>query len=442
MDKVAGGRYYLNVMSQPLSQLDPEINGLIAEELERQRQGLEMIPSENFTSPAVMAALGSILTNKYSEGYPGKRYYGGNKYIDAIENIARDRACKLFGVAHANVQPYSGSPANPAVMFALLKPGDTILGMELAQGGHLTHGYKLSFSGRYYRAVNYGVDKKTHLLDYEAIRKIAIQEKPKLIVCGATAYPRLIDFAAFRKIADEAQAYLLADISHIAGLVIAGVHPSPVPYADVITTTTHKTLRGPRGAMILVPKIADRWHDIHHATSKKNLAEMIDSAIIPGLQGGPHNHQTAAIAVALKEAATPQFADYGKAVVANAQALAAALTERGLALSTGGTDNHLILIDLAPQGITGKEAENVLDSIDITVNKNLVPYDPKPPLDPSGIRLGTPALTSRGFTTEDMSQVGNIIADVLLQPKNEEILASARVQVKKLTQQHPLYPEL
>lgn len=429
-------------MNKHLSQTDAEINHLISQELERQQQGLEMIPSENFTSLAVMEALGSVLTNKYSEGYPGKRYYGGNQFIDDIENLARERAKELFAVEHANVQPYSGSPANQAVMFALLKPGDTILGMELAQGGHLTHGYKLSFSGRYYRAVNYGVDESTHLLNYENIRQVANREKPKLIICGATAYPRLIDFAAFRQIADEVQAYLLADISHIAGLVVAGAHPSPVPYADIVTTTTHKTLRGPRGAMILVPKVADRWHDIHHANSKKNLAELIDSAIIPGLQGGPHNHQTAAIAVALKQASTPDFVDYGKAIVENAKALAQSLIQAGLNLSTGGTDNHLVLIDLTSQGISGKQAENLLDSVGITVNKNLVPYDPRPPLDPSGIRLGTPALTSRGFTAQDMEKVGQIIASVVLNSTNKKILEEARQKVAELTAKHPLYPEL
>lgn len=429
-------------MNNQLSQTDAEISSLIKQELARQRQGLEMIPSENFTSRAVMEALGSVLTNKYSEGYPGKRYYGGNQFIDEIENLARDRACKLFGVEHVNVQPYSGSPANQAVMFALLKPGDTVLGMELAQGGHLTHGYKLSFSGRYYKAVNYGVEEKTHLLNYEKIREIAIQEKPKLIVCGATAYPRVIDFAAFRKIADEVQAYLLADISHISGLVVAGVHPSPVPYADIVTTTTHKTLRGPRGAMILIPKVTDRWHDIHHDKSKKNLAELIDSAIIPGLQGGPHNHQTAAIAVALKEAASPSFINYGKDIVENAKVLAETLVKAGLSLSTGGTDNHLILIDLTPQGISGKEAELLLDTVGITVNKNLVPYDPRPPLDPSGIRLGTPALTSRGFTKQDMEKVGQIIASVIINHNNEKILEDAKQGVLELTKKHPLYPEL
>jgi len=425
-----------------LQQLDPDINGWINQELKRQREGLEMIPSENFTSLAVMEAMGSILTNKYSEGYPGKRYYGGNKFIDEIENLARDRAKTLFNVAHANVQPYSGSPANQAVYFALLNPGDTVLGMELAQGGHLTHGYKLNFSGKYYRAVSYGVDPKTHLLNYEIIRDIALKEKPKLIVCGATAYPRTIDFAAFRKIADEVQAYLLADISHISGLIIAGVHPSPIPYADVVMTTTHKTLRGPRGAMILVPKTEDRWHDLYRPQSKRNLAELIDAAIIPGLQGGPHNHQTAAIAAALKEAATPEFKVYGKQIVKNTQTLAEALIKNGLKLITDGTDNHLILADVSPYGLSGKEAEILLDSVGITVNKNLIPFDPRPPLDPSGIRLGTPALTTRGFVEADMIIIGEIMVQTLKNPKEEKILTGVREKIKGLTNKHPLYPEL
>lgn len=421
---------------------DPDLAASLARELERQRHGLEMIPSENFTSPAVMEALGSVLTNKYSEGYPGKRYYGGNQFIDEVENLARDRAKALFGVEHANVQPYSGSPANQAVYFALLKPGDTVLGMELAQGGHLTHGYKLSFSGRYYKAVNYGVDPATHLLDYRAIREIALKEKPKLIICGATAYPRLIDFQAFRQIADEVSAYLLADISHIAGLVVAGAHASPVPHADIVTTTTHKTLRGPRGAMILVPRVSDRLHELHRPESKKNLAELVDSAIIPGLQGGPHNHQTAAIAVALKEAATPEFKTYGQQIVKNAQALAAELGKRGFKLITGGTDNHLLLLDMTPQGLVGKQAEALLDSVGITVNKNLIPYDPRTPLDPSGIRLGTPALTSRGFTEQDMRLVGELIADTLTHPSDDAVLQSVRQRVRELTDRYPLYPEV
>ena len=430
------------MLMQHLNTMDPEIKGWIEKELARQRDGLEMIPSENFTSLAVMEAMGSILTNKYSEGYPGKRYYGGNQFIDEVENLARDRAKKLFGVEHANVQPYSGSPANQAVCFALLNPGDTILGMELAQGGHLTHGYKVNFSGKYYRAVNYGVDPKTHLLDYEAIRAIAIKEKPKLIICGATAYPRQIDFAKFSAIAHEVNAYLLADISHISGLVISGVHQSPVPYADVIMTTTHKTLRGPRGAMILVPKAADRLHDVHHPDSKRNLAELIDAAIIPGLQGGPHNHQTAAIAVALKEAATPEFKKYGEQIVKNAKTLAEALTTGGLSLITGGTDNHLILANVTPLGLTGQQAQELLDSVGITMNKNMIPYDTRKPLDPSGIRLGTPALTSRGFTEKDMVKAGELITITLKNPDDSVKLDAVRKGVKELTDSHPLYPDL
>lgn len=416
---------------------DPEISKLINAELARQQDGLEMIPSENFTSKAVMEAMGSILTNKYSEGYPGARYYGGNKYIDQVENLARDRAKQLFGVAHANVQPYSGSPANLAIYFALLDPGDTVLGMDLAQGGHLTHGYKFNFSGKFFLAENYGVDQKTHLLDYDAIREKAKAVKPKMIICGATAYPRIIDFKKFREIADEVGAYLVADISHISGLIIAGEHPSPVPYADVIMTTTHKTLRGPRGAMILLPKVEDRLRP----DGKKNLAQRIDSAIMPGLQGGPHNHQTAGIAVALKEAATPEFKTYGKQIVVNAKKLAETFIAEEITLITGGTDNHLILMDVSPLGLSGKQAEELLDSVGITVNKNLVPYDTRKPMDPSGIRLGTPALTTRGFTEADMVAVGKTIAAVLKSPDNETVLNVARTAVESLTETHPLYAQ-
>jgi glycine hydroxymethyltransferase len=418
---------------------DPEISKLINAELARQQDGLEMIPSENFTSPAVMEAMGSILTNKYSEGYPGARYYGGNKFIDEVENLARDRAKQLFGVAHANVQPYSGSPANLAIYFALLDPGDTVLGMDLAQGGHLTHGYKFNFSGKFFHAENYGVDQKTHLLDYDAIREKAKAVKPKMIICGATAYPRIIDFQKFREIADEVGAYLMADISHISGLIIAGEHPSPVPHADVIMTTTHKTLRGPRGAMILLPKLEDRYHDQYHPKTKRDLAGLIDAAIMPGLQGGPHNHQTAGISVALKEAATPEFKNYGKQIVVNAKKLAETFVAEGITLITGGTDNHLILMDVSPLGLSGKQAEELLDSVGITVNKNLIPYDTRKPMDPSGIRLGTPALTTRGFTEEDMVAVGKTIAAVLKNPDDETVLTVARTAVEKLTESHPLY---
>ena len=418
---------------------DPEISKLINAELLRQQDGLEMIPSENFTSQAVMEAMGSILTNKYSEGYPGARYYGGNKFIDEVENLARDRAKQLFGVAHANVQPYSGSPANLAIYFALLDPGDTVLGMDLAQGGHLTHGYKFNFSGKFFHAENYGVDEKTHLLDYDAILEKAKAVKPKMIICGATAYPRVIDFAKFRAIADEVGAYLVADISHISGLVIAGEHPSPVPYADVVMTTTHKTLRGPRGAMILLPKVEDRYHDQYHPKTKRDLAGLIDAAIMPGLQGGPHNHQTAGIAVALQEAMTPDFKAYGKQIVVNAKKLAETFVAEGITLITGGTDNHLILMDVSPLGLSGKQAEELLDSVGITVNKNLVPYDTRKPMDPSGIRLGTPALTTRGFTEDDMVAVGKTIATVLKNPDDDAVLTVARTAVEKLTDAHPLY---
>lgn len=417
---------------------DTEIAKLITQETDRQRHGLEMIPSENFTSPAVLEALGSVLTNKYSEGYPGKRYYGGNTFVDQIEQLAIDRAKALFGVEYANVQAYSGSPANQAIFFALLNPGDTVLGMELAQGGHLTHGYKLNFSGRYYRSVSYGVDPTTHLLDYDAIRAIALVEKPKLIVCGATAYPRQIDFAKFRAIADEVQAYLLADISHISGLVIAGAHPSPIPYADVVMTTAHKTLRGPRGAIILVPNVNDRYRDIYRPKSKRDLGQLIDAAIIPGLQGGPHNHQTAAIAVALKEASEPAFKTYGHQIVKNAQALADSLMTEGLELITNGTDNHLILANVSPYGMTGKEAETLLDSVGITVNKNMIPFDTRSPLDPSGIRLGTPALTTRGFTEDDMRIVGQLITTTLKHPTDTALHDKTRDQIANLTSAHPL----
>ncbi|PJE75571.1 serine hydroxymethyltransferase [Candidatus Uhrbacteria bacterium CG10_big_fil_rev_8_21_14_0_10_48_11] len=427
---------------QQLTIQDPDITKLIGAELNRQRQGLEMIPSENFTSLAVMEALGSVLTNKYSEGYPGKRYYGGNEFIDQIEELCRTRAKKLFGVEHANVQPYSGSPANQAVYFALLEPGDMVLGMALAQGGHLTHGYKLNFSGRFYRSVSYGVEKENERLDYDVVREIAKKEKPKLIVCGATAYPRVIDFAAFRSIADEVGAYLLADISHITGLVLSGDHQSPVPYADIVTTTTHKTLRGPRGAMILVPHSADRLHDRYHQSTKRDLAGLVDAAIIPGLQGGPHNHQTAAIGVSLKEAAEPSFADYGHQIVKNAKALAESLTEAGLTLVTGGTDNHLLLVNLGNTKLSGKVAETLLDEVGITVNKNMIPFDPRKPMDPSGIRLGTPALTTRGFTEDDMRIVGKTIAAMLQCPDDESVKAEARKTIRSLTEAHPLYPEL
>jgi len=425
-----------------LQQKDKEIFSAIHSELSRQRDGLEMIPSENYVSIPVLEALGSVLTNKYSEGYPGKRYYGGNEFIDVVENLARARAKKLFSVEHANVQPYSGSPANQAVYYALLEPGDKVMGMSLPHGGHLTHGWKVSFSGRYYHSIPYGVDKETHLINYDEVLELAKKEKPKMIIAGATAYPREFDFKAFGQIASEIGAYLLTDIAHVAGLIIAGVHQSPVDFADVITTTTHKTLRGPRGAMILCPKAADRFKEKYHPDSKWNLAELIDRAVFPGLQGGPHNHQTAAMAVALKEAMTPEFKHYGEQIVKNAKALAARLLEHDFKLITGGTDNHLVLIDLTNKNISGQEAESVLDEVSITVNKNTIPFDPRKPMDPSGIRLGTPAITTRGFKEEDMIIVADLIAETIHNPKKELIKEEVKKKVKELTKQYPIYTEL
>jgi glycine hydroxymethyltransferase len=373
-----------------LTATDPELAALIEGEAQRQHDKLRMIPSENYVSTAVLEASGTVLTNKYSEGYPGRRYYEGQQYIDPIETLAVARAKALFGVDHANVQPYSGSPANLAVYLALADPGDTVMGMALPMGGHLTHGWSVSATGRWFRSVQYGVRRDTGLVDMDEVRELARRERPKLIFCGGTAIPRTIDFPAYAEIAREVGAVLVADIAHIAGLVAGGAHPSPVGHAEVISTTTHKTLRGPRGAMLL----CDAAH-----------AKAIDKAVFPGLQGGPHNHTTAGIAVALHEAAQPPFAVYAAQVVANAKALAAALLERGFDLVSGGTDNHLILIDLTGKGIAGKPAAQALDRAGIETNYNTVPYDPRKPFDPSGVRLGTPALTTRGLTEVQMPQV-------------------------------------
>lgn len=381
---------------------DKQIEELIKAETARQSQGLEMIPSENHTSKDVMAALGSALTDKYSEGYPGKRYYGGCEFVDAVENLARDRAKALFGVDHANVQAYSGSPANQAIYYALVDPGDTVMGLHLYYGGHMTHGLKVNFSGTIYNSVQYHTGQDGYL-DYEEMAKMAETEKPKLLMVGATAYPRIFDWKKLREIADICGAWLVADISHISGLVVAGAHPSPVGIADVVMTTTHKTLRGPRGALILCN--GNPSNPLKKVVrSHENLPTLIDRAIIPGLQGGPHNHQTAAIAVALREAATPAFKEYGLQIVKNAQKLAAELTAKGYNLVTGGTDNHLLLIDLTNKSVSGIEAERALGQAGITVNKNTVPFDPRTPFDPSGIRLGTPALTSRGMKENEMVQ--------------------------------------
>ena len=384
---------------------DPEVAGLIDSEAERQFAKIRLIPSENYVSAAVLEASGTVLTNKYSEGYPGRRYYEGQQFIDPIETLAMRRAEALFGADHANVQPYSGSPANLAVYLAFLQPGETVMGMALPMGGHLTHGWGVSATGKWFRAVQYGVRADTGRVDLDQVRDLALAERPKLIFCGGTAIPRTIDFPAFAEIAAEAGAVLVADIAHIAGLVAGGAHPSPVGYAPVITTTTHKTLRGPRGAMIM---------------TTAEYASQVDKAVFPGLQGGPHNHTTAAIAVALREAAEPAFRDYAHPVVANATALAAALLDRGYALVSGGTDNHLILIDLTTQGIPGKPAAKALDRAGIEVNYNTVPFDPRKPFDPSGIRIGTPAITTRGLGEEHMPQIAAWMDEVITAALKED----------------------
>jgi glycine hydroxymethyltransferase len=415
---------------------DKEIEALIIAETNRQANGLEMIPSENHTSSDVLKALGSRLTDKYSEGYPGQRYYGGCEVVDKVENIARDRAKALFGVDHANVQGYSGSPANQAIFFALLDPGDTVMGLELYFGGHMTHGLKVNFSGTIYRSVQYQTGRDGYL-DYDAMQAMAKKEKPKLLVVGATAYPRIFDWKRLREIADSVGAWLLADVSHIAGLIVGGEHPSPVGIADVIMTTTHKTLRGPRGALILCNgnpskplKKVERLPE--------NLPTLIDRAIIPGLQGGPHNHQTAAIAVALREAAQPEFKTYAQQIVKNAKKLAKKLMEKDYKLVTGGTDNHLLLIDLTNKNIRGADAEKALGAAGITVNKNTVPFDPRSPFDPSGIRLGTPALTTRGMKESDMEQVAQWIDLAVTNYEDEAKLSKLRNEVKTFALQFPL----
>jgi glycine hydroxymethyltransferase len=423
-----------------LKETDRIIAQSLENELNRQRNGIELIASENFVSPAVLEALGSIGTNKYSEGYPNKRYYGGCKYVDEIELLAIDRAKKLFNVDHANVQPYSGSPANLAVYYALLKPGDTVLGAKLAFGGHMTHGLKVNFSGTIYNSVNYTSDKNGYL-DFDEIRSLAHEHKPKLMIAGFTAYPRIIDWDKFREIADEVGAFLLADISHIAGLIIGEQHPSPTRIADVTMTTSHKTLRGPRGAIILSNGTVSNSNKAPEVT-KENIPTLIDRAIIPGLQGGPHNHTTAAIAVALHEAMQPEFKEYAKQIVLNAKALAKSLMAEGLELVTGGTDNHLMLVDLSNIGITGKEAETALGEAEIVVNKNTVPHDLRKPTDPSGIRLGTPALTTRGLKEKDMEVIGQLIAKVIKNANDSSVKEGIKKQVKELMDQYPLYPGL
>ncbi|MEA3249868.1 MAG: serine hydroxymethyltransferase [Patescibacteria group bacterium] len=423
-------------MMKHLKQSDPEVASSIEAELARQRSGLEMIASENIVSVPVLEALGSVLTNKYSEGYPGKRYYGGNEFIDVVETLAIERAKKLYGAEHANVQPHCGSQANMAAYFALANPGDGIMALDLAHGGHLTHGSKVNFSGKLYRIIPYGVNRETEALDMDEVREIALREKPRVIVAGYTAYPREIDFETFGKIAREAGAYLMVDMAHIAGLVAAGMHPDPVPHADVITTTTHKTLRGPRGGMILC-----RTEDRLRPDSKKNLARRVDSAVFPGTQGGPLEHVIAAKAVSFNEAMRSDFKEYQKQVVANAQALSAALTEEGLRIVSGGTDNHLVLVDLTPFGVFGRDAETILDTVGIHTNKNMIPFDERKPADPSGLRLGTPALTTRGMKEENMNTVATLIAGVL-KDESEENRDTIEKRVRELAAEHPIYPEL
>lgn len=400
---------------------DPEVYSAIEKEIARQRGNIELIASENFVSVSVMEAMGSHLTNKYAEGYPRKRYYGGCECVDIVEDIARDRMKELFQADHANVQPHSGANANIGVYFAILQPGDVVLGMNLSHGGHLTHGSPVNISGTYFKFVDYGVDKETGMINYDEVLRIAKEVKPKLIVAGASAYPRTIDFAKFREIADEVGAYLMVDMAHIAGLVAVGLHPSPVPYADFVTTTTHKTLRGPRGGAILC---------------KEKYAKQIDKAIFPGIQGGPLMHVIAAKAVSFKEALAPEFKDYQQQVLKNAKAFAEALVARGFNLVSGGTDNHLVLVDLRNKNITGKDAEKLLDEISITTNKNTVPYDTQSPFVTSGLRMGTPAMTTRGMKEEDMVEIADIISDIISNPDNKE---ACHKRVKALCDKYPLY---
>ncbi len=410
---------------RPLSETDPEIFAAVAQEQRRQNQGLELIASENFVSRAVLEASGSVLTNKYAEGYPGRRYYGGCEFVDVVERLAIERAKELFGAEHANVQPHSGTQANAAVYFAVLQPGDTLMGMDLSSGGHLTHGHPLSYSGRDFNVVAYGVDRETERLDYDAVAEVAREHRPKLIVCGASAYSRVIDFARFRQIADDAGALLMADIAHISGLVAAGLHPSPVPHCDFVTTTTHKTLRGPRSGMILCAK---------------RFKKEINRAVFPGMQGGPLMHIVAAKAVALREALTVEFKVYQRQIVTNARRLAAALSDLGYRIVSGGTDNHVFLIDVAASGLTGKVAEEALDRAAITANKNTIPFDQNPPLVASGLRIGTPAVTTRGMGETEMATIASLIDEVLRSPESEPKLAEVRDRVRRLCDDFPLYP--
>lgn len=416
-----------------LEQADNEVYAAMLKELERQSNVVELIASENIVSKSVLEATGSWLTNKYSEGFPKKRYYGGNEFIDITESLAIERAKKLFNAEHANVQSHSGSQANMAAYLAILKPGDTILGMDLAHGGHLTHGSPVNFSGRLFNFISYGVEKDTEQISLEKIRELAKQHKPKLILAGFSAYSRFLDFKAFREVADEVGAYLMADIAHVAGLVATKLYPDPVPYADIVTTTTHKTLRGPRGAMIL-STIQDRFNP----NDKKNLAQKIDFNVFPGTQGGPLDHVIAAKAVAFKEALQPSFTEYQKQVLKNAKVLAKSLQEHGFRLISGGTDNHLMLVDVTTKGVTGKQAEKALDKAGICCNKNMIPFDARSPFDPSGIRLGTPATTTRGMKEPEMQQIGDWIARVIKQHEDSEVIEQVKKEVTALCSRFPL----
>jgi glycine hydroxymethyltransferase len=416
----------ITAMSRPLYEVDPEVALAIDNETRRQHEGLELIASENFVSDAVLEAMGSVFTNKYAEGYPGKRYYGGCEFADVVENLARDRARQLFGADHANVQPHAGSQANMAAYAAILQPGDTILGLNLAHGGHLTHGHPLNFSGKTYRIVPYGVTKETETIDYDDLEKLAEKERPKLIIGGGSAYPRIIDFARMRQIADKVGALYLVDMAHFAGLVAGGVHPSPVPHAHIVTTTTHKTLRGPRAGMIL---------------SKAEFAAAIDKVVFPGMQGGPLMHIVAAKAVCFLEALQPSFRDYARQIVANAKVLAETLAAEGFRVISGGTDTHLMLIDVFSKGMFGSEAEKALGDAGLTVNKNAIPFDTNPPMKPSGVRIGTPALTTRGMKEAEMCQVGRWISEALHHRSEAATLQRIRQQVLQLAEAFPLYPE-
>jgi glycine hydroxymethyltransferase len=414
-------------MSRSLTESDPEIARAITHEAERQHDGLELIASENFVSQAVLQAAGSVFTNKYAEGYPGKRYYGGCEYADLVENMARDRAKQLFGAEHANVQPHSGSQANMAAYMSILKPGDSILGLNLAHGGHLTHGHPLNFSGKMYKIIPYGVRKDTETIDYDELEQIAEKERPTLIVGGGSAYSRIIDFARMRQIADKVGARYMVDMAHFAGLVAGGVHPSPIPHCHIVTTTTHKTLRGPRAGMVLC---------------QQEFAASVDKTVFPGIQGGPLVHVVAAKAVCFREALQPEFRDYANQVVSNARTLAKKMMDEGFRVISGGTDTHLFLMDVFAKGMLGSEAENALGQAGITVNKNAIPFDANPPLKPSGIRIGTPALTTRGMKEKEMVQVGSFIADALNHYKDATVLGRIRRQVRELADAFPLYPEL